>query len=789
MNSGATASPADSPAHSAATARTRRRRPWWARTLIGIGIFLLVVVVGAAGYVGYLAYRVPSNHLDPITPGSLTVADSATAASALQIEPFAVAITGGANATMTITDTSTGQVVWLSKPGTAFVSAGSGSIEWTEKFGYFWADVTRNARFTDQTVDTLTGTSTGGAVTGTVRDGDQAADYTLTLTPVRKDNITALGMNLEVRPAPGGAPISSVLLTSGRADGEGVYGFGEQFRDFDLAGEMFPILVSEQGIGRGEQPITTLADLTNWAGGNLATTYGAWPTWVTSANRSFTLTNTDASGAFGIADLRRDGEISLESWASTMSAEVLAAASPAELIAARAAGASRPPLAPMTQEGAVLGLQGGTARVQQIVSEMQAAGADISGVWLQDWVGKRQTSFGSQLWWTWQLDASQYPGWQQMVADFAAADIDVLTYVNPFLADAADKGDPTIRNLYQEAADQGFLVKDSQGQPYVVQTVGFPVGLMDLTNPAARDWYAGVIASEVLGVGAKGFMADFGEALPFDAVLFAGTPAEQHNRFPDLWAQTVRQACEIAGQPECVAFMRSSYLNTTENVPMMWAGDQMVDFAAQDGLGSAVLGMLSGGVSGGTAWHSDIGGYTSINAVVKNYVRPPELNARWAEMQAFGAMMRTHEGNRPQVNQQVYDTPETRAQFARATQIFGALKDYRASVLDEAQRAGWPIMRHGWLVYPGTSAAQADLQFFLGAHLLVAPVTAESATTVDVTLPPGEWVHAFTGQTFAGDQKVTVEAPIGTPAAFVRADDPVGVEIRAALTEAGLTSG
>ena len=137
----------------------------------------------------------------------------------------------------------------------------------------------------------------------------------------------------------------------------------------------------------------------------------------------------------------------------------------------------------------------------------------------------------------------------------------------------------------------------------------------------------------------------------------------------------------------------------------------------------------------------------------------------------------------------MYDISEIRAQFVRATQIFGALKDYRASVLDEAQRAGWPIMRHGWLVYPGTSAAQADLQFFLGAHLLVTPVTAESATTVDVTLPPGEWVHAFTGQTFAGDQKVNVEAPIGTPAAFVRADDPVGLEIRAALTAAGLTGG
>ena len=757
--------------------------------LVAVGVLLLVVIVGIVGYVGYLAFRVPSNALDPLTPGELRVADSAVAASGLPVGPYSVAVTAGDRARMIITDTAGGQVVWQSKPGTAFVGAGSGTIDWTEKFGYFWADVKRSARLTAQSVDTLTATANGGQLTGTVRDGTRTADYTMTFTPVTTDGVTALGISVEVREQPGEEPITSVLLTAGRDAEEGIYGFGEQYRELDLTGDIVPILVSEQGIGRGQQPITTLADLTNWAGGNLATTYGAWPTWVTSANRSFSLTDTDASGAFGIADLRRDGEISLESWANTMSAEVLAAATPAELVSARAAGSSRPPLAAMTQDGAVLGLQGGTDRVRGIVADMQAAGADISGVWLQDWVGKRQTSFGSQLWWTWQLDENQYPGWQQMVADFAAEDIDVLTYVNPFLADASAKGDPTIRNLYQEAADQGFLVRNSSGEPYVIQTVGFPVGLMDLTNPAARDWYAGVIATDVLGVGATGFMADFGEALPFDAVLYEGSAAEQHNRYPDLWSQTVRQACELAGQPECVAFMRSSYLSTTDNVPMMWAGDQMVDFAPQDGLASAVLGMVSGGVSGGTAWHSDIGGYTSINAVVKNYVRPPDLNARWAEMQAFGSMMRTHEGNRPQVNQQVYDTPETRSQFARSTQIFAALHDYRADVLAEAQSDGLPVMRHGWLVYPGTKAAQADLQFFLGAHLLVAPVTAENATTVAVTLPPGDWVHVFTGQRFAGDQTVTVDAPIGTPAALVRSDDPVGVEIRAALAAAGLTSG
>ncbi len=472
-----------------------------------------------------------------------------------------------------------------------------------------------------------------------------------------------------------------------------------------------------------------------------------------------------------------------------MRAEVIARGTPKDLLAARGAGVSRPPLSTSVQKGAVLGLQGGTDKVRQVVAEMQAAGTKVDAVWLQDWVGKRVTSFGQQLWWTWQLNTAWYPGWDQMVADFKAQDIDVLTYVNPFVINQDEVDGVPIRNLYKEAEQKGFLVKNQVGDTYVVETIGFPTALVDLTNPAARDWFADVIAEQVIGVGATGFMADFAEYTPFDSVLNTGSAAKQHNRWPQLWADTVKQACTRGGVPDCVAFFRSSYLGSPKSVPLMWAGDQMVNYAIEDGMANAVQGMLAGGVSGAPLWHSDIGGYTSINAAVTNFIRPPDLNARWAEMQAFGVVMRTHETNRPSMNQQVYDTPTTRAQFARASQIYAALYDYRKTVIDDSVATGVPAMRHGWLVFPGTKAAEEDLQFFLGDHLLMAPVLKENATSVSVTFPPGTWKHVLTGATYQGDSTVTVDAPIGTPAAFVEVGDPVGDQIVAALQAAGLTAG
>mgnify|MGYP001814178964 FL=1 len=200
-----------------------------------------------------------------------------------------------------------------------------------------------------------------------------------------------------------------------------------------------------------------------------------------------------------------------------------------------------------------------------------------------------------------------------------------------------------------------------------------------------------------------------------------------------------------------------------------------------DGLASAILGMHAGGVSGSPLWHSDIGGTTSVDARVRDYARTDELNQRWAEMEAFGVMMRTTEGTRPEQDWQVHSTPEARAAFARSTRLFAALAEYREAVVAEAVLTGVPARRHTWLVFPDSAAAAADLQFFLGEHLLVAPVTAAGAIAVEVHFPPGDWVHALTGVTYRGDRITEVSAPLGTPAVFVLAGDPVGEEIVTAL--------
>ena len=83
-------------------------------------------------------------------------------------------------------------------------------------------------------------------------------------------------------------------------------------------------------------------------------------------------------------------------------------------------------------------------------------------MWLQDWTGKRVTSFGDRLWWTWQLDRQRYPGWKAGATSTRTGSRSHLH--QPWLVDPRRKAS-SIRNLYEEAVEKGYTVQTQSGQP------------------------------------------------------------------------------------------------------------------------------------------------------------------------------------------------------------------------------------------------------------------------------------------------------------------------------------
>jgi len=375
--------------------------------------------------------------------------------------------------------------------------------------------------------------------------------------------------------------------------------------------------------------------------------------------------------------------------------------------------------------------------------------------------------------------------------------------------------------------------------------------MLDLTNPHAREWMRDtVLHREMLGGGgldgmADGWMADFGEALPCEGVtLHGGQPAcAYHNQYAVDWARLNWQAAEEAGRAEDVLiFSRSGFTTSPGTARLFWLGDQLHTWDEHDGLASAITATLSGGLSGYSLTHSDIGGYTSIDhnsfflSSIMGYsgvslLRDRELLCRWVEANAFsGAVFRTHEGLLPKDNHQVWSDSQTLEHFRRFTLVFKAFRPYRRSLMREAQQRGWPMVRHPVLHFPDDATLQDDRAeadggegriraFMLGPDWLIFPALEPGASSVRAYVPRGEWVPLWpsspSSASSAAQQQQQQQsepepseadsssssvvhgnvlgpgwqelpAPIGQPAVYHRRQAPSAKSIRAALRELGV---
>ncbi len=418
----------------------------------------------------------------------------------------------------------------------------------------------------------------------------------------------------------------------------------------------------------------------------------------------------------------------------------------------------RPPSLPdWIYDGAILAVQGGTEAVEKKLKAARAAGAKVCGVWSQDWCGCRRTGFGYQVMWNWAWDQTLYPALDERIPAWKAQGVRFLGYINPFLALEGA--------LYQTAAERGYCVKNRDGGDYLVTITTFPAAMVDFTNPEAYAWYKDIIKTNLLGIGLSGWMADFGEYLPVDAVLHSGEDAALvHNRWPVLWARLNREAIEEAGaQDEAFFFTRAGYSGTAAVSPMLWTGDQHVDWSADDGLPSVIPAMLSLAMSGCPAAHSDTGGYTTM----MHMKRSKELLLRWEEMNAFSPLLRFHEGNQPVNNVQFDGDAELLAQLAKAAGWHAALGPYLQALAQEAVEDGIPMTRPLFYHYDEPAAYSEKTEYLLGRDILVAPVLRESARGRTVYLPQDDWKQLFTGVSYGGGVH-EIEAPLGRPPVFIR---------------------
>ena len=543
---------------------------------------------------------------------------------------------------------------------------------------------------------------------------------------------------------------------------EHVWGGGEQMSYFDLRGRSFPMWTSEPGVGR--EPGTTLTDKMSadgsFAGGDYWTTNYPEPTFLSSRRYAVTLLNSE----YSLLDFASSDRHGLTIWSGRAELRLAAHDDFAGLVhQLSTGGGSQPPLPDWAIGGAIVGLKDGAnsfARLERII----AAGAAVSGLWCEDWCGIRQTSFGRRLFWDWQWNPSRYPDLPARIAELKARGIRFLGYVNPYLAVDGPQ--------YAQAARLGYLAQRlDSNEPYAVDFGEFDAGVVDFTNDAAAEWFAEeIIGKQMLDFGIDGWMADFGEYLPVNLRLHDGDPMDEHNLWPVRWAKVNADAVASRGRTgDALFFMRAGFTGVQQYCPLLWAGDQSVDFSRHDGIGTVITAALSSGLVGNAYSHSDVGGYTSLHG----NVRTAELMFRWYELGAFTPVMRTHEGNRPDDNLQIDSTSELLAGFVRWSRVHAALAPWVRHLCEEATATGLPAQRALFLHWPDDRETfTIQDQYLYGADLMVAPVIEEGSVSRRVYLPGDVstmWRHVWSGDDFVPGWH-DVAAPLGTPPVFYRPD-------------------
>jgi alpha-glucosidase len=538
-----------------------------------------------------------------------------------------------------------------------------------------------------------------------------------------------------------------------RGKEESVFGGGEQSRKLDLKGEKVINFVSEHIKVKPIVMKLLLGRLYRTRKHSEIDTYSPLSTFVFSDKYALRL---DVSG-YGVNDFTKENS-RFTYWELPKRILYFASDSFKELSKMLNNDAPSTEYLPdWTYDGMILGVQGGIERAVQKAEKMQSLGAEISGIWCQDWSGRKVTAAGKQVYWNWEADAVRYKDLKNRIAELKTGGVRFLGYINPYLI----KDGP----MYCYCRDKGYLIKNDTDEVYHVKSTTFDAGMLDLTNPDAAKYLKDIIIKKnMLDLGISGYMADFGEYLPVDCKLYSGDPKKLHNAWPVIWARLNREAVAESGlENEVFFFTRSGYNGAQSHTAIMWNGDQHTDFSADYGMPSVIPASINLGLSGVTAVHSDIAGFISFGALR----RDSELFIRWMEMNVFSPLMRTHETIRPENNAQ-YDDSDVAAHCVTLTKVHKILKPYIKACMLEAQ-SGIPVMRAPFYEFNDMSEYKNDYVYMFGSDIFVAPVLKRGAVTQEIELPKGEWVRFSDGKKYS-EGKHTVNVPLGNPAAFYKKD-------------------
>jgi len=327
-------------------------------------------------------------------------------------------------------------------------------------------------------------------------------------------------------------------------------------------------------------------------------------------------------------------------------------------------------------------------------------------------------------WCDFKWDSHTFPDPPAMLKRMKERGLRICVWINPYIAQAS--------LLFDEAVQNGYLLRKPNGDVWQTDMWQAGMGIVDFTNPAAREWFANKLLM-LINMGVDTFKTDFGERIPTDVSYHDGSdPLKMHNYFTYLYNKTVFDTIKARrGERDAVVFARSATAGG-QQFPVHWGGDCTATF---ESMAESLRGGLSLNLSGFGFWSHDIGGFEQT--------APASVYKRWCAFGLLSSHSRLHGSSSYRVPW-LFD--EEAVEVLRYfTRLKASLMPYLFEAAREAKETGIPMMRAMVMEFPDDPACTAlDRQYMLGPSLLVAPVFAENGV-VEYYVPAGTWTRLING--------------------------------------------
>ncbi|MDI5898613.1 glycoside hydrolase family 31 protein [Flavobacterium yafengii] len=359
-----------------------------------------------------------------------------------------------------------------------------------------------------------------------------------------------------------------------------------------------------------------------------------------------------------------------------------------------------------------------------------------------------------------------FPDPKRMVAELAEDGFKTVVIIDPGIKIDKEYA------IYKEALEKDYFCKRADG-PYMKGKVwpgecNFP----DYTNPAVREWWAGLFKELISDIGVKGVWNDMNEpavmevpnkTFPMDVRHdYDGNPCSHrkaHNIYGTQMARATYHGVKRFAYPKRPFVITRSAYAGAQRYTSSWTGDNV---ATWEHLWIANIQVQRMSISGMGFTGSDIGGFAEQPS--------GELYARWIQLGVFHPFCRTHSSGD-------HGDQEPWAFDEEVIDITRKFVNLRYQLLPYLYTMFWQYIEEGIpMLKPLVYYDQDDIQthyrndeFVFGNQILVCPILEPNALGRRMYIPRGQWYNYWTNEEVKGGKEIWVDTKFDQIPIFVKA--------------------